>query len=128
MLEPSTLVDEATRARILVLDDEPMLRRALERAATSRADVELETVGTPDELLDRVPQGRPPDLIVCDYRLKVDGRSTTSAELLRELSRRGLRVAVMTGDVGSIASDLAGIPAVQKPLRLEDLVALVRGQ
>ncbi|HEY8426859.1 MAG TPA: response regulator [Sandaracinaceae bacterium] len=108
---------------ILVLDDDPLVRRAIQRVAAGRRDVTVETVGTPDEVLARVDAGARYDLIVCDYRLTLGGVHTSSAELVRELTRRGQRVAVMTGDVDTIAPDLAHVPALEKPLRLDDILA-----
>ncbi len=109
--------------RILVLDDDPLLRRALTRVASSRDGVDLDAVGTTAEVLERLEAGDRYDLIVCDYRLRIDGRNTTSAELVRELARRGLPVAIMTGDLDTLAPDLAGVRLLEKPLRLDDLLA-----
>ncbi len=100
----------------------------MERVASLRSEVlELQTVATPGEVLARLDAEAPYDLVVCDYRLRIEGRSTTSAELVRELVRRGQRVALMTGDIESIAPDLTGVAALQKPLRLDDLLDHLRG-
>jgi CheY-like chemotaxis protein len=111
--------------RILVLDDDPMIRRALERVAEARVDVALEAVGTPAELRTRVDETKTPyDLIACDYMLKEIGPGATSAELVRDLHRLRLPVAVMTGDVRSAVTNLGfTVPTISKPLLLDDLIA-----
>lgn len=108
-----------------MLDDDELLRRGLTRVASSRDDVALDAVGTVAEVFERVEAGDRYDLIVCDYRLRVEGRSTTSAELVRELARRGLPVAIMTGNLDTLAPDLASVLLLEKPLRLDDLVAAI---
>lgn len=112
-----------TRPRILVLDDDPMIRRVLERVARTRDDVTLLTAATPEEVLAHTSE-HPIDLVVCDYQLRQGNRSMTSAALLAELRARGVRAAVMTGDARGIPDDL-GIPVVEKPLQLADLLVLL---
>lgn len=116
---PHERIDD--KPRILILDDDPMIRRALERLAGDRGDLILDAVGTPDELHARIAAHRY-DLIVCDYRLD-DTRKETSASLVTELATRGLRVAVVTGSSLLIEADL-GVPVLEKPVRLEELVTL----
>lgn len=114
-----------SKKRILVLDDDPLVRRAMVRAAGARKDVTLEAVGTPDEVRERLASAELPfDLVVCDYRLKIDGHRTTSAPLVRELAARSVPVLVMTGDLDG-AADVADVPSVEKPLVLDDLVAAI---
>ena len=112
------------RPRLLVLDDDAMIRRALERIALYRDDLALEAVGTPAEVLERV--GTDPvgfDLVVCDYRLQIDGQKLNSSALVAELRTRGVAVAVMSGHVEQ-AMDALGVPVVEKPVRIDDLIAL----
>src|SRR5690606_37511850 len=46
--------------RALVLDDDPLIRRGLERLARSRSDVVLHTVATPEDVRERVRGATPP--------------------------------------------------------------------
>jgi len=110
-------------ARILVLDDDPMIRRVLERVAGQRDDLTLVTVATPDEVLAHLAEHEL-DLVVCDYQLRVGRRAITCAPLIAELRERGINAAVMTGDARAIRHDL-GVPILEKPLQLADLLALV---
>jgi DNA-binding NtrC family response regulator len=113
------------KKRILVLDDDPFVRRAMVRAASRRNDVTLEVVGTPDEIRDRLASAHEPfDLVVCDYRLTIDGERTTSTRLVRELAARRIPVVVMTGDLES-AGEVADLPQVEKPLLLDELIAQI---
>lgn len=111
-------------ARILVLDDDPMIRRVLERVSRRREDVALVTVGTPEEVLAHVAEHEL-DLVVCDYQLRIGTRSITCAPLIAELRERGMNVAVMTGDARAIRHDL-GVPILEKPLQIADLLALLQ--
>lgn len=110
-------------ARVLVLDDDPMIRRVLERVAQRRDDVTLVTVATPEEVLAHVAEHEL-DLVVCDYQLRLGGRPITCAPLIEELRERGINVAVMTGDARGVREDLS-VPVLEKPLQLADLLALV---
>lgn len=112
------------RPRLLVLDDDTMIRRALQRIALYRTDITLETVGTPAEVLERI--GADPsafDLVVCDYRLEIDGQKLNSSALVAELRARGVPVAVMSGHVEQ-SMEVLGVPLVEKPIRIDDLIAL----
>lgn len=106
--------------RILVLDDDELVRRGLARLASRRTDVELDIVGHPDEVLARLADGEVYDLIACDHRLRVDGRHTTSARLVQDLAERGLRVVVLTSDVD--AAPPPGVARLDKPFHLEELL------
>jgi CheY-like chemotaxis protein len=111
-------------ARILVLDDDPMIRRVLERVAKQTEGVMLVTVATPEEVLGHVAEHEV-DLVVCDYQLRLRGRTITCAALVSELRARGIAVAVMTGSARAITQDL-GVPILEKPLQLADLITLAK--
>lgn len=123
----STAMSPAASPRILILDDDAMIRRAFERIAEDRGDVAVETATTPGEVLERVA-ARAFDLIVCDYRISVDGRRETSAPLVARLRALGLPVAVVTGSIQLVHDDLGDVPMLEKPIRLDDLIALARGR
>jgi PAS domain S-box-containing protein len=70
--EPSSMPVSTSRRRILVIDDEPQLGRALERLLAEEHDVELVTDG--QAALDRLAHGEHVDLVLCDLMMPdVDG-------------------------------------------------------
>src|SRR5215218_1918055 len=112
--------------RILVVDDEPAVREALERALRLDGhDVLLaadgqEALGTLD--------ARPPDAVVLDVLMpRVDG-----LELCRRMRRRGDRTPVLMLTARDAVSDrVAGLDAgaddyLVKPFALDELLARVR--
>ncbi|HET8975285.1 MAG TPA: response regulator transcription factor [Solirubrobacterales bacterium] len=112
--------------RILVVDDEPQLRRALERALKLEGyDVEL--AGDGDEALAAVASSGP-DAVILDVLMpKRDG-----LEVCRELRARGDRTPVLMLTARDAVSDrVDGLDAgaddyVVKPFALEELLARLR--
>jgi len=112
--------------RILVVDDEPQLRRALERALKLEGyEVELASDG--DEALGSLAS-RPTDAIVLDVLMpKRDG-----LEVARELRARGDRTPILMLTARDAVQDrVDGLDAgaddyVVKPFALEELLARVR--
>jgi CheY-like chemotaxis protein len=113
------------QTRILVLDDDPLLRRAIEHVASVRGDALVAAVATPGELREELAAATEPfHLVVCDFQLRNAGRATTSAELVRELAEQGLPIAVMTGDVRAARAVLGSeLAMLEKPIRLDDILA-----
>jgi two-component system response regulator MprA len=112
--------------RILVVDDEPAVREAVERALRLDGhDVLLAADGV--EALAAL-EGRPPDAVVLDVLMpRVDG-----LELCRRLRGRGDRTPVLMLTARDAVSDrVAGLDAgaddyLVKPFALEELLARVR--
>jgi two-component system, OmpR family, response regulator MprA len=112
--------------RILVVDDEPQLRRALERALKLEGyDVGLAADG--EEAL-RVVSDVPPDAVVLDVLMpKRDGLS-----VCRELRQRGDRTPILMLTARDAVEDrVDGLDAgaddyVVKPFALEELLARLR--
>jgi two-component system response regulator MprA len=115
------------RMRVLVVDDEPQLRRALERALKLEGyDVEMAADG--EEALGAVGSGRPVDAIVLDVLMpKRDG-----LEVARELRARGDRTPILMLTARDAVQDrVDGLDAgaddyVVKPFALEELLARLR--
>jgi two-component system response regulator MprA len=112
--------------RILVVDDEPQLRRALERALKLEG-YEVELAADGDEALAAVA-GAAPDAIVLDVLMpNRDGLSTC-----RELRDRGDRTPVLMLTARDAVKDrVDGLDAgaddyVVKPFALEELLARLR--
>jgi two-component system response regulator MprA len=114
-------------ARVLVVDDEPAVRTALERALRLEAyEVELAADGR--EALDRLAGGAPPDAVVLDVAMPhVDG-----LEVCRRLREAGDRTPVLMLTARDAVDDrVAGLDAgaddyLVKPFALKELKARLR--
>jgi two-component system, OmpR family, response regulator MprA len=112
--------------RILVVDDEPAVREAVERALRLDGhDVQLAAGGL--EALEAL-ELRPPDAVVLDVLMpRIDG-----LELCRRMRRHGDRTPVLMLTARDAVSDrVAGLDAgaddyLVKPFALEELLARVR--
>jgi two-component system, OmpR family, response regulator MprA len=112
--------------RVLVVDDEPQLRRALERALKLEG-YEVELAADGEEALRSVVAG-PLDAIVLDVLMpKLDG-----LEVCRELRARGDQVPILMLTARDAVQDrVDGLDAgaddyVVKPFALEELLARLR--
>jgi signal transduction histidine kinase len=116
------------RARVLVIDDEPLLLRSLEQALSEDHDVVTVLGGGPGlELLGR---DRAFDLVLCDLHMpEVDARAIHEA--LRATSPELLdKFAVMTGGVVTRRAaefvEQQRPRLVRKPIDIDDVRTLVR--
>ena len=115
-----------TQARILVVDDEPAVRGALDRALRSNG-YEVATAVDGQEGLDEI-SSRQPDLVILDVLMpRLDGLET-----VRRLRARGDRVPVLmlTARV-AVGDRVEGLDAgaddyLVKPFALEELLARIR--
>jgi two-component system response regulator MprA len=113
--------------RVLVVDDEPAVRVALERALRlEHYDVELAADGR--EALERLANGTPPDAVVLDVAMPfVDG-----LEVCRRLREAGDRTPVLMLTARDAVDDrVAGLDAgaddyLVKPFALKELKARLR--
>lgn len=117
------------KPRILVVDDEPALRRTLERALGAMG-YDVVSVGDPllvYELLDASDY----DLVILDIHLPQLSGDTLAIALLRRLPRLADRLLLMTGDPWALRADwpeeLRRCTLLVKPFTLEGLAATVRG-
>ncbi|MDE2491726.1 MAG: response regulator [Elusimicrobia bacterium] len=87
----------SARRRVLVVDDEPGMARAIEKAYALRADeFEVETCGDGIDALIRIGR-RPPDLVVLDVVLpKMDGLRVCRV-LKSKPETRGIRIVAISG-------------------------------
>ena len=116
------------RQRILVVDDEPALRRTLERALGSMG-YDVVSVGDPHlvyELLDAADY----DLVIMDIHLPQLSGDTLAIALLRRWPHLGGRLLLMTGDPWALRADwpeeLRRCPMLVKPFTLDGLGSMVR--
>jgi two-component system KDP operon response regulator KdpE len=112
-------------ARILLVDDEPAIRKALAPLLRSRG-YELEAVGTATEAL-KVFAIRPPDLVVLDLGLP-DMEGTTVCCRIRDESNVPIIVlSARAADNDKVAAlDIGADDYVTKPFSPEELLARIR--
>jgi CheY-like chemotaxis protein len=113
--------------RILVVDDEPALRRTLERALRN-LNCEAVSVGDPHlayELLDAADY----DLVMLDIHLPQMTGDTLAIALLRRWPRLAGRILLMTGDPWALRAnwpeELRQCPLLVKPFTLDALGSVV---
>jgi two-component system OmpR family response regulator len=109
--------------RILVVDDEPALRRTLERALRN-LEYEVVSVGDPYlvyELLDAADY----DLVMLDIHLPQMSGDTLAIALLRRWPALAGRILLMTGDPWALRAnwpdELRQCPLLVKPFTLDAL-------
>ena len=114
-------------ARILIVDDEPSLRRTLERALTG-FHYQVVAVADPHSAYLMLDESRF-DLVLLDLRLPQMAGDTFFLAIVRRWPRLLGRVILMSGDPPSQHPDwpteLAGCPILSKPFTLDSLVKLV---
>ncbi|HEY7635177.1 MAG TPA: response regulator [Gemmatimonadales bacterium] len=117
------------KPRILVVDDEPTLRRTLERALRS-FDYDVITVGEP-HLAYEVLEDGDFDLVLLDIHLPQMAGDALFLALVRRWPQLRGRVVLMTGDPGAVRPDwpaeLLCCPVLSKPFTLDSLSTLVAG-
>lgn len=109
--------------RILVVDDEPTLRRTLERALKSMA-YEVVTVGDADLAYHLLEEGTF-DLVLLDINLGHLSGDALFLALVRRAPELANRVLLMSGDPWAVKPDwpaeLQRCPVLAKPFTLETL-------
>jgi signal transduction histidine kinase len=118
------------RARVLVIDDEPMMARAVQRLLGSEHDVDATT--DPPGAVARVRAGERFDVILCDLMMPgMTGMDVHEAVLAID-EAQARRMVFMTG--GAFAPRASAFlervenPRVEKPLDRSALRALIRAQ
>ena len=113
--------------RILVVDDEPALRRTLERALKVR-EYEVVSVADPHSAYQILGESTF-DLVLLDLRLPQMPGDTLFLAIVRRWPRLMGRVILMSGDASPRQPDwpveLVGCPVLHKPFSLDTLAKLV---
>jgi DNA-binding response OmpR family regulator len=115
-------------ARVLLIEDETVLRTSMARGIAKLPGVDVVDAKDLDEALRLLDEQRP-DLVISDIDLP--GRS--GIELLGELGRRGLSIPVIyvSAYLKAYRAQIpphANVEVVEKPVALEDLRAMVRAR
>jgi two-component system KDP operon response regulator KdpE len=114
-----------SRARVLVVDDEPQILRALQTNLRG-AGYEVETAATAEAAL-AAAAARPPDAVILDLVLP-DGGGTDVCRELRTWSSAPVLLLSVVGDEHEkvAALDAGADDYVEKPFGIEELLARLR--
>ena len=127
-VQPPSPVSATRRAKILVVDDEPLVGRTLARSLSREHDVEAVTRG--QELLDRLERGDRFDVVLCDLMMP----ELTGIDLYERLQARfpehASRMVFITGGAFTPRAQSflaqAWVLRIQKPFDMASVRALLR--
>ncbi|MFL5260836.1 MAG: response regulator [Anaeromyxobacteraceae bacterium] len=115
------------RAKVLVVDDEAIVRRTIERALSAQCDVSAAADGR--GALALVRTGARFDAILCDLMMPEMNGAEVHAALLREAPDQARRFAILTGGAFSPRAEAlleaCACPVVEKPFSRAALLACV---
>ncbi len=120
-------MSQANGARVLVVDDEPALRKSIARVLGDEHVVEA--VASVGDALERLRSGAQFDVILSDVMMPGESGLDLREILLRELPSYADRLVFMSGGVRESLQDrLAEVKNVclDKPLSVERLRAVIR--
>ena len=114
---------------VVVIDDEAQIRKGMTTLLTDSGCVVTAAADDEDVLLMLKEISRPPDVLICDYRLR-DGRTGLEAiERLRAAIDPELPALIMTGDTHAHLQEAAerlGLYVLHKPVKIPHLMKVVR--
>jgi CheY-like chemotaxis protein len=116
----------APTKRVLIIEDEPVLRENMIRGLAKLSEVEVIGAATVEEALQRVDQ-RAPDLVISD----IDLPDRLGLEIIGEMKARGLAAPVVfvSAYLNAYQSQIppeARVDVYEKPLSIEKLRAIVQ--
>jgi CheY-like chemotaxis protein len=118
----------SARAHVLVVDDEPLVARAVKRVLHAQYDVTL--ASSADEALERLRSGERFDVVFCDLMMPGKSGMDLHRAVLAEAPAVADRFVFLTGGAFTPEADeylrRSGAPHVTKPFdsaALRDLVA-----
>jgi signal transduction histidine kinase len=118
------------RGRVLVVDDEPTISKAVQRALSPEHDVVAIT--SAKEALARIEAGEHFDVILCDLLMPEITGMDLHAKLLRVQSEQAARMVFLTGGAFTPRAQafLDEVPnqRIEKPFATSDLRALINGR
>ncbi len=108
--------------QVLVVEDEPLIAMDLEDLLIGKGYKVVGPYSTAAAALDGLSRALPQTALLDIYLF-----NGTSFDVARELKRRGIRFAFMTGLVAPdlLPDDLAGSPIILKPYREKELLSFV---
>jgi DNA-binding NtrC family response regulator len=124
--EPTAAGDYSPAGRVLIVDDEPLVRWALAETLRPRGYV-IEEAADAEAAVRAVGRGTPPDVVLLDLRLP----GCSDLTLLRALRRSAPRAAIIlmtafgTPEMRDEATRLGAFRVVDKPFEMGSLAGLV---
>jgi signal transduction histidine kinase/BarA-like signal transduction histidine kinase len=122
----------APRRSVLVIDDDPLVARALARALSEGNEVEV--VADAEHALARLARGELYDVVLCDLMMPGMTGMDLYAEILRRAPKLAARFVFMTGGAFTPRArafvETVVNPCLQKPIdmrRLRSIIARVNG-
>jgi signal transduction histidine kinase len=116
------------RGRILVVDDEPMISKVVQRALSPDHDVT--TITSAGEALRRIAAGERFDVILCDLLMPQMTGMDLHAELLRVEGEQAMRMVFLTGGAftprARLFLDEVPNQRIEKPFAAPHLRALIK--
>jgi PAS domain S-box-containing protein len=122
------IAENQVRPRVLVIDDEPLVRRAIERSLEE--DHDIVSAGSAAEALSILERGEAFDLVLCDLMMPDMTGMDVAARLTRDRPDVAQRMVFLSG--GAFTPEAATFLAaagrrhVEKPFRPHDLQQRVR--
>jgi CheY-like chemotaxis protein len=117
------------RPRLLLVDDDPLVRRALARRLAR--SFEVESAGSVDDARSRLLRAPPPDLVLCDVMMEGGGGPGLFEHVQRERPALADRFVFVTGGATDRQARLflarTPRPVLSKPLDVPELLRLARG-
>ncbi len=113
---------------ILVVDDDALVRQSLGGLLESWGCA-VSVAHDQEEALAACPPQRPPDLIVCDFRLRAGADGIALIQRIRVDCARAVPAILVTGDVDADVArraQAAGLPVLHKPVRSAKLRAALQ--
>jgi CheY-like chemotaxis protein len=124
----ATVAPDAAASRVLVLDDEPAIRRFLEKAL--RISGHEGVVATSGSQAIELAMDPTIGLVICDQRMADMSGTEVYGAIAARRPDLGSRFVLMTGDVDSVElrafAAEHGMPLLAKPFTLEDLATVLR--
>ena len=121
------MVNSSRAARVLVVDDELLIRWALREALEAKGYVVTEAADAASARRSVADHGEPPDAVLLDYRLP-DSNDLGLLAAIR-LSAPSMPVIMMTahgtGEMVTSALDLGAYRVVSKPFEVQQMADLV---
>lgn len=120
---------EMARHQVLVVEDDPMIRRLIVDVLTSRNEAECTEAATVSEAIERLDEG-PYEAVVLDVLLRGGGAKKVYAHLDEGGDSLAKRIVFVTGlietpEVEKIC-EITGNILLRKPFYLDDLAGAVK--